>query len=329
MPTDLLPPGLSHSGPAPVGWVEPSLAPYDAARVRKVRRALCVRAAQDSAMEAPFRDAQRAKFLGAGASSSAGAAGAAGASALGLVSNETKDRTSPRRTIRESIRVNTEACRLKRMRTSVGHAARLLHYDAHCELAAQRWNLKFITLTYADADGWEPGHFGAFRKAMNHWCRSRGIRMRYVWVAELQLRGALHYHVVVWLPKGKYLPRADAQGWWPHGSTNICTAHSPIGYITKYASKTTPDHLTRYPKGARMCGYGGLPVEGRRHIRYWQSPIWVRDALSGRADIRKVTGGYCDRITGEFLASPWRVHVSPGGVVYAYRIDDQPRELPE
>jgi hypothetical protein len=327
MATDLLPPGLSHSGPAPAGWVEPSLALYDAARVRKVRRALRVRAAQDSAIEAPFRDAQRAKFLGAGASSSVGAAGAAGASALGLVTTETSDTRI--RNIREVIRLDVHAKRLKRMRTTVGHAARLIHFDAHTERHCQRWNLKFLTLTYAEPDAWEAGHFAAFRKAMREWCARRGVRLRYVWVAELQSRGALHYHVVVWLPKGKYLPRADSQGWWPHGATNIVTAHSPIGYITKYASKTTPDHLNRYPKGARMCGHGGLPAEGRRHIRYWNAPVWVRDALSGRADIRKVTGGYCDRITGEFLASPWRVHVSPGGVVYAYRIDDQPRELPE
>jgi hypothetical protein len=76
-----------------------------------------------------------------------------------------------------------------------------------------------------------------------------------------------------------------------------------------------------------MFGHGGLPQESRRHVRYWQSPIWVREALGGRADIRKVVGGYMDRITGEFLASPWRVCVGPDGQVWTYRIDQQEQEL--
>jgi hypothetical protein len=244
--------------------------------------------------------------------------------ALGLVINATKDRnehTAADRPIRECFKINRDAQRVKRMRTAVGHAARLLHFDAHCEREAQRWNKKFITLTYRDADGWEPGHFGAFRKAMNHWFAARKIRMRFVWTAELQARGAMHYHMVVWLPKGVYLPRIDTQGWWEHGATNIVTAESPIGYITKYASKTTAEGVAGFPKGARICGHGGLPPEGRRHVRYWHAPMWVRDALSGRADIRKVVGGYMDKRTGEFLHSPWRVFVAPGGDVYTYRID--------
>jgi len=273
--------------------------------------------------------ADQAKGGGADAHASE-ASGRGCAVALGLVLNETsvtKDHDGNiRRLPREKVEVHREAQRIKRMKTSVSQAARLLHFDAHTERHAQRWNLKFITLTYADADGWEPGHFAAFRMAMWQWCKRRGVRLRFVWVAELQERGALHYHVVVWLPKGKYLPHADACGWWPHGSTNIVTAHSPIGYITKYASKTKPAHCAGYPKGARMCGHGGLPPEGRRHIRYWQAPFWVRDALSGRADIRKVVGGYMDKFTGEFLPSPWRVEIAPNGQIFAYRIDQQPLE---
>ena len=307
--------------------VEPGLNEYEAQRVRALRRSLRVRAAQQTAMDAPFRAAAKARFYGQQSAGACAERSDAQSPALGLVTNETSDMRLPRKGIRESLRVNVEALRIKRMRTSVGHAARLLHFDAHCERHAQRWNLKFITLTYADADGWEPGHFSAFRKAMREWCVRRGIKLRYVWVAELQVkRGVLHYHMVVWLPKGKFLPHADACGWWPHGSTNICTAQSPIGYITKYASKTSADALGAYPPGARMCGHGGLPPEGRRHIRYWQSPIWVRDALGGHADIRKIVGGYMDRRTGEFLASPWKVLVTPGGEVWAYRID-QPSEM--
>lgn len=300
---------------------------YTAKQVaRSVRRAR-IHAAQQSAMDAPFADMARAKAgLNQGAADGPERAPRA-RSGLGLVSNATTvndGATSPKkRPLREKLLINRDAQRVKRLRTSVGHVARLLHFDAHTERDAGLWNKKFITLTYADADAWRPDHFSKFRKALWHWCRKNKVKCRYVWVAELQKRGALHYHVVVWLPKGKFLPEADTAGWWPHGMTNIKTAQSPISYIAKYASKTTAAEAAVYPKGARMHGHGGLDPEGRRHVRYWMAPIWVREALSGRADIRKVVGGYMNKKTGEFLASPWRVCVGPGGEVWAYRIDQQ------
>lgn len=279
---------------------------------------------QQNALDAPFHALvkERAKGVAPGASEAS-----AGCDALGLVFNATTVNdgvpSANKRPLRERLLVNRDAQRVKRLRTSVGHVARLLHFDAHSERDAQRWNKKFITLTYADADGWRPDHFAKFRKALWHWCRKHKVKCRYVWVAELQARGALHYHVVVWLPKGKFLPHADASGWWAHGMTNIKTAQSPISYIAKYASKTTAGQAAMYPKGARMHGNGGLEPEGRRHVRYWMAPFWVRDALSGRADIRKVSGGYVDKFSGEFLASPWRVCIGPGGEVWTYRIDQE------
>jgi hypothetical protein len=313
--------------------MKPLHAPDEAVRVVKRVRAARVYVHQQNAIDAPFEAIRREKAgikRGGGSASHASvASGRGGAVALGFTTIETSDtkgHAGIQRPLREKLLVDPRAKRLKRMRTTVNHAARLLHFDAHCERNAQLWNKKFLTLTYADADGWEPGHFSAFRKSMAEWCRRRGIRLRFVWVAELQKRGALHYHVIVWLPKGKYLPFADAQGWWPHGRTNIVNAQSPIGYITKYASKATAEDAMGFPKGARICGHGGLLPEGRRHVRYWSAPIWVREALTGRADIRKTVGGYFDKFTGEFLPSPWRVEVSANGQVWAYRIDQQPLE---
>lgn len=314
--------------------LEPLHTPAEADRIRVRRRAARVYVAQQNAIDAPFADMERERAglspKGRIRASASAERSDAEPEALGFITNATKGEMTPlfnRHPVRERILVNREAARIKRMQKSVGHAARLLHFDAHTERNAQLWNKKFITLTYADADAWQPGHIGAFRRALRDWCRSRRVRLRFVWVAELQKRGALHYHIVVWLPKGKFLPHADACGWWPHGMTNIVNAQSPIGYITKYASKTTTSEASRYPKGARMCGHGGLEPEGRRHVRYWLSPIWVRDALTGRADIRKVNGGYMNKITGEFLPSPWRVEVAANGQVWAYRIDNQPTEL--
>lgn len=263
---------------------------------------------------------------GAGASARGGAASAA--PALGLVSNATKGTQAPlvhSRTRREKFKLNRQSIRCKRLKCSVSHAARLLHRQAHMERAAQRWNLKFVTLTYDRADAWRPGHIRDFRQALDKWCRRRRIRCRFVWVAELQKRGAVHYHLVLWLPKGVFLPFLDDRGWWPHGSTNVQTAQSPIGYLVKYASKATPGSLHDFPKGARLFGVGGLTSENREEVRYLRAPFWVRDLLPGTADIRKVTGGYVDKHTGEYIASPWRVWIDPAGEAWVFRVD-QPTE---
>lgn len=239
-----------------------------------------------------------------------------GASGAGLVSNTTSATQS-----RTELVIDRDASRVKRMRRAVGHSARLLHFQASGE--KQRYRKTFITLTYRDADGWEAKHLSEFRNRMFAWCKRRGFPCRFVWVAELQERGALHYHVLVWVPRRFILPKPDRCGWWTHGSSNIKEAQHAVTYIAKYASKTTADQAAKYPKGARMHGAGGLEPESRRHVRYWQAPIWVRDALSGRADIRKVVGGYCDKITGEFLPSPWQVTVTPGGQVIAWRPNEE------
>jgi hypothetical protein len=328
-PAELVPPPLYGPAARPVAT---SL--HDQARAVRVVRAARERVRQNNAIDAPFTAMDKAKWrAGKGGTGGVRASVASARSpgvALGFTTTETSDTKGnaegKKRPLRDRLHVDPQAKRLKRMRSTVNHAARLLHFDAHTERHAQLWNKKFLTLTYADLGDWEPGHFTAFRKAMREWCHRRGVRLRFVWVAELQKRGALHYHVIVWLPKGKYLPFADAQGWWPHGRTNIVNAQSPIGYITKYASKATSADALGFPKGARICGHGGLTGEGRRHVRYWNSPIWVREALTGKADIRKVVGGYMDKFTGEFLPSPWRVEIGADGQVWAYRIDQQPLE---
>jgi len=239
-----------------------------------------------------------------------------GASGAGLVSNSTSGTRA-----RIELAIDRDATRVRRMRRAVGHSSRLLHFQASADPV--RYRKTFITLTYRGVDDWEAGHVSAFRDRLRQWCKRRGFQCRFVWVAELQERGALHYHFLVWIPRKFMLPKPDKSGWWPHGASNIKEAQHAVTYIAKYASKTTADQAAKYPKGARMHGAGGLEQESRRHVRYWQAPIWVRDALSGRADIRKVVGGYADKITGEFVPSPWKVSVMPGGQVIAWRFNEE------
>lgn len=274
---------------------------------RRLGDAVRVLNAMDEPFETLRRDQAIARMPGA-AKPRPGASGEA--AAPGLVFNATKGTDVGR------IEIDRDRNRIKRMRTTVGHAARLIDFAAG--EGGRRMRKKFWTLTYRDVDGWEPNHINEFRRRVAQWCKRKGIDFRYVWVSELQQRGAVHYHVVVWVPQHIRVPYPDKCGWWTHGSTNTKDVVSPASYLAKYASKTTADMSARYPKGARMHGHGGIDLESRRHLRYWRAPFWVRDGLGGRSDIRKVVGGYADKRTGEFLASPWAVSVEAGGRVFAY-----------
>lgn len=72
----------------------------------------------------------------------------------------------------------------------------------------------------------------------------------YAWVAELQERGAVHYHVILLLNRGTALPKPDKAGWWTYGSTKVQTVNSAF-YIAKYTGK---EHQKEgvFPKGMRM-----------------------------------------------------------------------------
>ena len=198
--------------------------------------------------------------------------------------------------------VDRQRVRLARMRRSVGFAAR-----SH-EVGGERPGFRadycaMLTLTYrGGAEQWEPRHLSKCLDAIRHWMTRRDLSMRYVWVAELQKRGSVHYHVALWLPAGLTIPKADRRGWWPHGASRIEAANSAPRYLMKYLSKGTD--LAGLPDGARMHGCGGLEVSARRAKRWLSMPAAVRS----RADIfdpwRPARGGgWINESTGELLSA--------------------------
>lgn len=202
----------------------------------------------------------------------------------------------------EVVELDPAACRLKRMRRSILTAARLLRDEPGRGSFRTRWAM--VTLTYRSEDDWSPSHVRDFLQRVRVHLRRRGWKMRYVWVAELQKRGVLHYHVLLQLPKGLTLSKPDKRGWWPHGSTRIEWARHALGYMAKYASKGSDDD--RFPKGARISGAGGLSPEARREKRWWLAPSYIRDALGESADIfRFKGGGWVDRFSGVWRPSEW------------------------
>lgn len=238
----------------------------------------------------------------------------------GLVSSHTSGTPS------SLVEIDPFLTRLRRLRRSVMTAARMHDF----ELLNQRFKTAMLTLTYREVGAWNPKHISELLQRTRVWLRRRGLQLRYVWVAELQQRGALHYHVLIWLPRGLTLPKPDKQGWWTHGSTRIEWARKPAGYLAKYASKLDSKVGLGFPCGARLHGRGGLNKLGRSVASWFNLPQWAREVcdLAGRA-VRVKGCGLVERGTGVCLPSPWRVSFSPSGTAIAERMWSYARSLRE
>jgi len=234
--------------------------------------------------------------------------------ALGLVRSTTKFPLVGS-SIAETVTLNTGEARVKRMRKAVITSARLLQDEM--TQSKHRFRVVMVTLTYAPDRAWVGQHVREFINHCRKFLARRGHSLRYVWVAELQERGAVHYHVVLWLPRGVTLPKPDKRGWWPHGLTRIEWARRPVGYIAKYASKGSSG---AFPKGCRTHGSGGLTRDARQELRWWQFPLWIRERFDTAADVvRSAGGGFLSRASGDWVPAMWEVVSAGGGLVQLRR----------
>ncbi len=243
-----------------------------------------------------------------------------------------------------SHHIDPVASRINRLRKGIITWARVSNDWAKCQrINGSGWWPAMLTMTYANGDSWEPKQIATFLKTLSKWLARRGIRSPYVWSAELQKRGAIHYHIVIWLPRhGKQamkfpfekhkavdiFPYPDGCGWWPHGLTKVEWARK-VGamgpYLAKYISKGA-EHAHKLPKGSRIFGRGGLPLNTpqRAEARWWALPSWVRkwtgDVWDGLMDIprRLPKGEWLWR--GEIQRSPWIVVFKAGALFLSPRL---------
>lgn len=180
------------------------------------------------------------------------------------------------------------AARLALMRRSVGIAAR--GHEALRQRAGFRPDrVVFVTLTYRPGAEWEPEDIKRCLHRARQWLKGQWqVQLRYVWVAELQKRGAVHYHLALWLPHDARLPQFDTAGWWPHGASNIQTARDSVAYLMKYLSKGTS---VAFPPGIRTHGAGGLHHDMRRAKRWLRYPAWIKARADIHDDWRPAKGG--------------------------------------
>ena len=245
----------------------------------------------------------------------------------GLVSYKTIAETAPKTHISFAKPVVAER-RVKRLKRSVWASGHLHGIAQHGHRPPVCW---FVTLTYVGVNDWVANHIGQALKSFRNWCTSKGIKARYTWVAELQSRGAVHYHLLAWLPKGVTMPMWDkptrkAHGrtrppFWPHGMTNTQVAKSGVGYLMKYLSKL--GELTIFPAGLRLYGIGGLDDQARQTRAWFSLPAWAQ-LTHGVGELFRKSCGLVVRLTGEILPPAYSVRHVPGGIDLRLL-----RELPE
>lgn len=209
--------------------------------------------------------------------------------------------------------------RVKRLKKSVWASGHLHGLSESGFRPSVAW---FVTLTYVGVNDWQPDHMSQAVQGFRDWCKSRCIPCRYTWVAELQSRGAVHYHLLAWLPIGVRMPKWDKSTltmrnktrgcFWPHGMTNTEVAKSGVGYLMKYLSKL--GELTKFPKGIRLYGIGGLTQPGKQ-VRSWLNlPEWAKRTY-GVGELVRRTGGIVVRATGEILEPAFKVSIMSFGLV--------------
>lgn len=239
------------------------------------------------------------------------------------------------------LTIDPAQARVTRLRKGLGIAAKQLH-----NLGSKRQQIWMQTLTYAapknDNRDWRPEHISRYLDALRRWhyARTGSKSLRYAWVAELQERGVLHYHVIVWLEGGLTPPKGD-QPWksvdrkgltvwhppmWPHGMTRRDKSRSPVAYLMKYASKVESKNVGSYPRGARIHGAGGMDASGRAIRRWVLWPAYVQgNAAAGDCWRPAPGGGYRNDETGELLLSEFAP--TGGGFRSFIRVRHTPRRI--
>jgi hypothetical protein len=117
-----------------------------------------------------------------------------------------------------------------------------------------------ITLTIARVEDYSPGMIRDYIKNLKY--RLGKDLYGFAWVAELQKRGAIHYHLMVMVPKYIRVPMPDTSGMWEWGSSKVEKAKTAY-YLCVYIGKERQKELSRYPKSCRTYAVSYRLPEGR------------------------------------------------------------------
>lgn len=273
----------------------------------------------------PFKNLSGAAPHGFGAASAERAHRAEGAGLVTLQTSPLGDK-SPSAPQREGDTLTVSFDKVQRAGKRVKKLRRNVWAMGHLHAMANKGHRPptawFVTLTYVGVDDWQADHMSAATEQFRRHCARLGVACRYLWVAELQKRGAVHYHLLAWLPKGVSMPHWDkcslapsgrsVAPFWSHGMSNTEVAKSGVGYLMKYLSKL--GELTVFPPHLRLYGSGGLTAQARG-VRCWYNlPEWAKRD-HGVGDLRRLGSRLVVIETGEVLPPMYATKVIPGGIL--------------
>ena len=209
--------------------------------------------------------------------------------------------------------------RVKRLKRNVWAAG---HLHGMANVGHRPPVAHFVTLTYVGVDDLQADHISGATEQFRRHCARLGVPCRYLWVAELQKRGAVHYHLLCWLPKGVLMPHWDKSStapsgrsvgaFWSHGMTNTQVAKSGVGYLMKYLSKL--GDLTVFPPHLRLSGCGGLTSQARG-VRCWYNlPEWAKREY-GVGDLKRQGSRLIVLESGEILEPMYHSKLIPGALI--------------
>lgn len=195
------------------------------------------------------------------------------------------------------------AARIAKMRRAVWSGVKT------AELWAQEepYRLIMITLTYRQVGAWK----GRQIREFSLWSKKQGCP-GYVWVAELQKRGAVHYHALVLWPRATRWKMPTFDAGWAHGYTWVTDNVKHPLYIMKYLQKGLSDAATvHFPRGARLYGISQsivrrMPFEYKCNYRDNHLPAWYREGAQDpvtRVSSYRVCGGVA--FGGQKAISPY------------------------
>lgn len=160
------------------------------------------------------------------------------------------------------------------------------------EFPEDKFRMVHITLTYAKMDAWSIGDLSGYLNSLRGYLKEK--LMGWFWVGGMQMdRGALHYHVVIVVPRGTDVPMPDKQGHWKHGSSGVRTWNN-VRYFMQYLEKK--NEIESYPKGYRLYGVG---FRDKKLREFYRKYVQVHK--------RKSTGDY--RYVGSCVTEKYALNV--------------------
>ena len=207
----------------------------------------------------------------------------------------------------EKFNVDSRMVRIRRCQKRVHAWAGAL--DEIIKQVGVNYRMMMVRLSYAPGYDWKPLHISHLITKIHYELCSSLIA--YAWVAELQERGAVHYHLLMIVKRGTDIPYFDDAAWWIYGSTHHSTARSPF-YIVSYTAKENYQKFGTFPKGLRMFAIwiapGLISSSARRLLRLTSLPNWVATiarAVDDFTALRHLGGGW--DINGKLVPSPYRL----------------------